>query len=81
LLNDHLQGLAIMGQERRVRQDLPPIAGVKVKLHGMTVSEAYAEPGHQKLEINVVNNGNDTIIALPTLTDHTMVVFPMRTNP
>jgi hypothetical protein len=73
LLNDHLQSLAFMGLERRVRQDLPLIAGVKVNIHQVPVTEAYAEPGHRKLTVH--QKGEDTIIDIPPLADHLMVVF------
>ena len=73
LLNDSLQSLVFLNEARRVRQDIPPIAGVQVVVRGVEVKEPYAEPAHEKLPVRY-ENGN-SIITVPALKDHMMIVW------
>jgi len=73
LLNDHLQSLCFLDQPRRIRQDLPPIAGIQVVVRGKRIAEAWAEPMHEALVIDY--RDGDSFIHVPVLKDHLMVVF------
>jgi hypothetical protein len=55
------------------REEILPIAGIKVMLAGTNVTSAFQEPGHVELRLAETTGGVE--VSVPRLDVHSMVVF------